>query len=444
MKRLWTAFLTSLLTVSASLAQSTSPPAPRPLMPAPQAPAAAPTTSPAPTPDGGPINPETGMPLAGPESYGESFETGTIHARREIWGSLDYIFWFAKRDVAPPLVTTSQAGTSIATAGVLGAPGTTTLFGGNMGLNDEGRSGVKLEFGGWLDSQRTIGVQAGDFFLGDSTISRTFASDGSTTLARPFTSTVTGPASQLVAFNDAIGNVVSGSITPREITSVNGFDVALRSLGCCGPCWRFDTLVGYRNLHLSDHFKIEQDLLVGPRGALVGAPPGATVNTIDEFDTTNDFNGAEFGITGEYRFCGNWTVDGTIKASYGYLNNRSTISGGTTSSSAGVTTTAIGGLLALPNTNIDSISRYQGQLVPELNVNLAYQINDRARLRVGYSFLYLDNVFRAGDRIDTTINPTFVPNNPAPGATTPVRPMQLNTQTEYILQGLNVGLEIRF
>ncbi|HEX3314976.1 MAG TPA: BBP7 family outer membrane beta-barrel protein [Gemmataceae bacterium] len=448
MKRLWTAFLTSLLTVSTSLAQSTSAPLPRPLTPAPQAPAAAaPATPSAPSgssmPDAGPINPETGMPFGGPESVGESFESGTVRARRTIWGSIDYVYWIGKGDVPPPLVTTSPAGTPIATAGVLGAAGTTTLFGNNA-LNDEGRSGVKMEFGGWLDTQRTIGMQAGAFFVGDSSDGRNFASDGTTILARPFTSTVSGAASQLVAFNDAIGNVVSGSIAPREQTSVEGFDIAIRTLGCCGPCWRFDTLVGYRYLHLSDRLSIQQNLLIGPRGALVGAPPGAVVNTLDEFDTDNGFNGAEFGIAGEYRFLDRWTLDGTVKASYGYLNDRSTVTGFTSSTSAGVSTTSIGGLLALPGTNIGTFAHNQGQIVPELNLNLAYQISDRARLRVGYSFLYLNSVYRAGDRIDTTINPTFVPNNPAPGATSPMRPAPLNTQTEYYLHGFNVGLEFRF
>ena len=170
--------------------------------------------------------------------------------------------------------------------------------------------------------------------------------------------------------------------------------------------------------------------------------------TIDQFDTTNDFNGAEFGITGEYRFWDRWSIDGTVKASYGYLNDRSTIAGGTSSTSGGVTTSSVGGLLALPGTNINSISKYQGQLVPEFNLNLAYQISDRARLRIGYTFLYLDNVFRAAQRIDTTINTFYAPLSAIaqnPGATpVPVRPQQTDQRTDYYLHGFNFGLEFRF
>jgi hypothetical protein len=444
MKRLWTAFLTSLLTVSTSLAQSMSPPQPRPVAPSAQAPAASPSTpadaAPS-TPEIGPINPMTGMPMSGPESLGESFETGPARSRRAIWGSVDYIFWIGKGDTPPPLVTTSPAGTSLATAGVL--PAATTLF-GSTPLNDQARSGVKFELGCWLDENRTFGLQVGGFLIGDSSEGATFASNGNMILARPFISTTTGPASQLVSFTDQFGNVVSGSVAPIEKTSVDGFDIAFRSLGCCGPCWRFDAIIGYRYLNLTDRLGITQNLVVGPRGAVVGAPPGAIVTSTDEFDAYNTFHGAEVGVTGEYRFLERWSIEGTVKASAGYLNERSNISGFTVTNNAGVTNLVPGGLLALPGTNIGRTVRSEGQLVPELNLNLAYEVTDRIRFHVGYSFLYLDNVFRASDRIDTTINPAFVPNNPAPGSTTPARPLPSDLRTEYYLHGFNAGLEFRF
>jgi Putative beta barrel porin-7 (BBP7) len=443
MKRLWTALLTSLLTVSPSLAQSMSAPQPRPLTPDPQSSAVAPSAPSAPSapagaapaapaaPDAGPINPMTGMPMSGPESLGETFESGPVRARRAIWGSVDYIFWTGKGDTPPALVTTSPAGSPLVSAGVLNN-GSTVLF-GNTALNDEARSGVKFELGGWLDANRTIGLQAGGFLVGDSSAGTIFTSNGSMILARPFTSTTTGPASQLVSFTDQFGNVVSGSVAPVEKTSIDGFDVAIRSLGCCGPCWRFDTLIGYRYLNLVDRLGIGQELVVGPRGAVVGAPPGAVVTTNDEFDAYNTFHGAEVGVTGEYRFLERWTLEGTIKASAGYLNQRSNITGFTTTNNAGVVNTVPGGLLALPGANFGRLERSEGQLVPELNLNLAYEITDRIRFHIGYSFLYMDNVFRAGNQIDTT-----------PGSTSPVRPFQTELRTDYYLHGVNAGLEFRF
>ena len=45
------------------------------------------------------------------------------------WLGFDYLGWWAKGDKLPPLVSGSPAGTPRATAGVLGQPATTTLFG---------------------------------------------------------------------------------------------------------------------------------------------------------------------------------------------------------------------------------------------------------------------------------------------------------------------------
>ena len=45
------------------------------------------------------------------------------------WAEIDYLAWTVKGDHPPPLVTASPDGTPLAQAGVLGAPGTTVLFG---------------------------------------------------------------------------------------------------------------------------------------------------------------------------------------------------------------------------------------------------------------------------------------------------------------------------
>jgi Putative beta barrel porin-7 (BBP7) len=465
MKRLWIAFLTSLLTVSASLAQTTSPPSPRPQVPDQQAPAA-PSTQTAPAapgtaqgPEVGPINPITGMPLSGPESVGETFETGSPRERRHIWGSVDYIFWTAKGDSPPALVTTAPSNglTPLTGAGAIGSPGTQVLFGGTP-LNDQGRSGVKFEFGCWLDSQRTFGIQAGAFFLATSSEGQTFASDGSVNLFRPTTQVTAGTTTNVgnaISFSTPLGVAISGAVDPREVTSVDGFDVAIRSLGCCGPCWRFDTLIGYRYLRLTDRLSIDELNTFGPQiNTIVKAPPGGVappfapgtlISTVDDFNTNNSFNGAEFGVTGEYRFWNHWTLDGTVKVSLGYLAEQSTISGGTNTLLNGVRNAQPFGLLTVPGGNIGTLSRTEGQLMPEINLNLTYEINDRVRLRAGYSFLYLNDVFRAGSSIDTFQNLSLFTNPPSPATPgSPTRPLPTDLRNEYILHGFNAGLEFRF
>ena len=51
------------------------------------------------------------------------------------WIGAEYLLWSAKGDKLPPLVTTSPAGTPAPLAGVLGAPGTSVLF-GDESVND--------------------------------------------------------------------------------------------------------------------------------------------------------------------------------------------------------------------------------------------------------------------------------------------------------------------
>src|SRR5262245_27258846 len=60
-----------------------------------------------------------------------------------LWAEAEYLLWWMKGAALPPLVTASPAGTPSTQAGVLGAPGTTVLFGGNS-VNDEVRSGMRF------------------------------------------------------------------------------------------------------------------------------------------------------------------------------------------------------------------------------------------------------------------------------------------------------------
>ena len=67
-------------------------------------------------------------------------------------------------------------------------------------------------------------------------------------------------------------------------------------------------------------------------------------------------------------------------------------------------------------------------VVPEVALNVAYQITDRISVFVGYTMLYVNDVVRPGNQIDRTINTTQ--NVPWVGETT--------------VQGLNVGLGLPF
>jgi hypothetical protein len=84
-------------------------------------------------------------------------------------------------------------------------------------------------------------------------------------------------------------------------------------------------------------------------------------------------------------------------------------------------------------------------VVPEFNLNVGRQVTDSLRLFVGYTFLYMSNVVRPGDQIDTTVNTTQLPDYTGPGTLSgPARPAFTWRDTGMWVQGINVGAQLRF
>ena len=98
-----------------------------------------------------------------------------------------------------------------------------------------------------------------------------------------------------------------------------------------------------------------------------------------------------------------------------------------------------GDLLAQP-TNMGVYDRTRMAFIPEVNANLAYDVNPCWRINVGYSFLYWSNVVLAGDQIDRGVN---LSQNAGPliGA---ARPAFAFHCTDYWVQGINVGVQYRW
>ena len=100
-----------------------------------------------------------------------------------------------------------------------------------------------------------------------------------------------------------------------------------------------------------------------------------------------------------------------------------------------------GGLFAQP-TNIGHYTRDVFAVVPEGNVQLGYQLTDRLRATVGYTFFYMSDVVRPGDQIDRTINPALLALPPAAGG--PARPAFQVRQSDFWAQGIDFGLEFLY
>jgi hypothetical protein len=356
-----------------------------------------------------------------------------------VWAEAEYLLWWVRGTALPPLVTTSPAGTPQSQAGVLGTPGVAVLFGGNLALG-AARSGGRFTLGAWLDPEQTVGVEASYFGLEAKTNRFVGSSAGSTILGRPFTNAITGaPDSELVSFP----GVASGTIAATSTSSIfESVEVLGRLNLCCSCNYRVDLLAGYRFLHFQDQLGVDEALVAAANPA-IGVAAGTTIHIADRFNASNELNAFDLGVAGEMRR-GSWAFGWVAKVALGSNHETVDINGQTVTSVPGAPppVTSTGGFFAL-GSNIGHFERDRFTFVPELDLKVSYQLRPAVRLSAGYTFLYWDNVVRAANQIDTVINPNLLPPpiSPLPG---PVRPAPRFDSTNIWVQGISLGLEVRF
>jgi hypothetical protein len=350
------------------------------------------------------------------------------------YGSAEYLLWWLKDQHVPPLVTTGPP----ASNGILGMPGTKVLFGGN-GVSEGDFSGARFTGGYWLDSCQLWAIEGSFFFLGDQT--RNFAASSAQfpVLARPFFNLNSGLEFSQVT---ATPGVSTGRIDVSTTSRLWGAEGNVRRHLCGGCDWRVDLLAGFRYLNLDEGLAITESIQAIPGGSAFG---GDNIFVADRFHANNKFYGGQVGADFEYHR-GPWFADVRGKVALGGTRQLVDINGNQLIvTPTGAAMSFNGGLLALPS-NIGHFHRDRFGVLPEVGVNVGYQVTDHLRAFVGYNFLYLSSVVRPGDQIDRVIDVTKVPNFAPPG-TPPApqaRPMVLFKDTDFWAQGINFGLEFRY
>jgi hypothetical protein len=362
------------------------------------------------------------------------------------WVSAELLLWFAKSAPTPPLVTASPAGTARADAGVLGVPGTTTLFGG-QNINGELRPGFRLRAGVWLDECRRCGLEGNFLFLGNNSENVTFGSlDGSAIVGRPFFNALTGrPDAQLVSFP----GVLSGTVNVDSSFNFFAGGVGYRHNLCCSACvptdcsgcmpgYRIDLIGGYVPVRLTEDLNITENLTA--LDGTTGVPRGTNIIVRDRFRTVNEFHGGQVGLAGEVRR-GCCFVDWRTSVALGNLRREVTIGGDTTVAVPGqLPVVRPGGLLTQPS-NIGTYTSNVFAVLPEVSFNIGYELYPGLRLFAGYTFLYLNNVYRPGDQVDTTVNPTYLTGVPVAD---PARPAFLGRSSDFFVQGVSLGMSLHY
>ncbi len=367
-----------------------------------------------------------------------------------VWFGAEYLLWTTKGDRLPALATVANGVGSPTPAlpnrlGALGQPGTQTVI-GDRDYHDAWRSGLRLYGGLWFTPDNRIGAEMDWFYLGDSKTNERVGNDsGNAFVYRPFTNNTVrnanGSFTAVAPFQDtelvSYPNVLAGQVAVNTESRLWGLNPNAVFNLCCDPCGRLDLLIGYRHLDLQDRVDIREDL----RGLAGSANPGATFVVQDSFATRNRFNGVNLGMAWERRFGGAFFLN--VRGSVGLGNTNTTvdINGSTTTNSAGVTNTSVGGLLAQPS-NIGRYELNKFAVVPEVTARLGVQLTDNIRIYGGYNFLYWSNVVRPGDVIDLRVNGSQLP--PRTNQTGELFPRFEPKYSDFWAHGVQFGLQFRF
>jgi hypothetical protein len=377
------------------------------------------------------------------------------------------LWWFKDSPLQLPLVVRLPQPLSQILTAV--DPHVRNVFLGTGDLDPGSHGGARFTAGFWLDGHRSVGLEAGYFFLAPHSTTQSVPSNGG-----PLARIVSVPSGDGAAGVDLLPlpDVGTLQLTSRlQSAEVNGVvkTVAL-------PDLRVQVLGGFRFLDL------RETLSLGVPGVPGG--PGLVVPMIDQSDAENFFFGWQLGARAEYHL-GNFFVGGTAKVALGDMYQRVNL--GTTadlnafqnlllasfqlapsvvgtplaarigqtaaaqsalgqSAIAFVTSTVQGGV-APRQITVLHFTRHALAVVPEVGLNVGWQLTNRLRAFAGYNFLYLSSMADPGNPFERDINVfeglrNRLPGNPAgPGA----GPVVISvTGSEFWAQGISGGIEFRY
>lgn len=355
---------------------------------------------------------------------------GTFSSRdSNFWFTGDYLFSFVRAAAYPALATTSPPGTSHATAGVLGQPGTSTLFGNK--LDDNVRPGFQIGTGYWVDAQHSFGVELGFMMLSNQSSLFFANSAGTPILARPFNDTASGlPQAVLVAFPGSSGGALDFRAYSGPFYGGNiDFAEKIYDSGRV----RFNALAGYQAYGYTEGLYVNQTIT--PSGG--GFSPGTRITSIDNIGTQNLFHGMDLGMRTEF-FWSSFGLELLTKVAIGNLHTTVSAVGTQTTTAPGSPTAAFpGGVLALPS-NMGSFSANYLAAVPNFGLTLKWQVMPNLQFRAGYSLLWINGAARAGSEVNTTINTNNFP--PATNVVPFSQPTYILQRSDLWIQNINVGL----
>ena len=374
--------------------------------------------------------------LAGPGRFGGSGRN---------WVSGELLMWWSRSTQVPALVTTSSPQFN----GIVGVGDTRVLLGGSFG--DTFHVGGRVGAGHWFDDDQRRGVEMRLFWVAPATASFSASTPPYPLLARPFFNVNGGVTAPNVGFGPSAEvvagpGVATGMVTATMKSTVWGTDINYRRLlaGACGGCSRLDLLVGYRYLDVREDLNITESFARIPGSNMSVGGPAVAGTVSDRFRTENHFHGGQVGLAGSVQR-GRWSLDSRATVALGTVFQSAEISGNQTLTYPnGFVQTTSGGLLAVPGANIGQFTQNKFAVVPEVGLNLGYQVTSHMKVFVGYNFLYLSSAVRPGEVINQNIDAARVPNLLPAGSGLPLagtaQPIPHLSTSGYFVQGISFGL----
>jgi hypothetical protein len=390
--------------------------------------------------------------------FSDDCGTADCSSLHRAWITADYLLWWIKSAPQPfPLVTTGDT----INQGVPGQPGTAVLLGGDN-LELGATSGLRLSAGFWLNREGTIGLEASGLFLARRSKTFEAASDpnGNPLIARPALDADAGnaPIDYVDSFpsGPVFGNPtvtgpaeVAGGVNVNYTVKFNSWEInSLFNLRRT-EATQLDLIAGFRALSLREDLKMIDSLTALQSDGFLSFEQtplnaGDHLADFDEFGTSNHFYGGQIGARLRTTI-GAFTLEGTAKVALGGTHEVLNISGATAYTPVGGPTVVVPGGILAQTTNIGQTTHSEFSVVPEIGLNIGYQVTDRLNLHMGYSFLYWSEVLRPGNQINPSVNVFIVPSDPQFGlGTGPAQPSLSVHPSGFWAMGLNFGAEFRF
>lgn len=361
------------------------------------------------------------------QSYGDACcDTSFSPCQNQFWAEADYLYWqIQDSPEIIPLVIEQPL-----------EDGPFDVVLGGKKIKNDWHSGARFAVGYWFDDCKSIGVELDYFFLGKKTHRSSVSSNenGSPRLRVPYFNVTTGlPDSTALA----TPGVFRGSGSLRVSTKMQGVELNLvKELSWNG--FNIRALTGFR------YWSFDDRLTFSSNSPLVIIP--SIYNNRDKFHTQNNFFGAQMGASFSECFC-SFILSIKAKIALGAMCQKSIINGRfQTNEFTGEAQTFPGGYFAQP-TNMGTYEKTRFAVIPELNMNLGYQVTECLGFHIGYSVLYATKVLRAAKQMSSDVNPTQSANiefTPDPVLVGEPSPKARLRSSGLWAQGVNIGLDVTF